>query len=145
MLSPEMKAAVREEWRKLGFFYDRDDDTKTWKIVGDRKGIERFIQEVTRFTSDPRNERPSEHEHLGPYLYLKLMSWPENRIDEQGIAGPLSELQRMAFTIREGLLRAADAQKIFLRQSFAPNSEYELCIELRPGAFDAAGEDAGCR
>ena len=55
---------------RLGFFYDRDDASKEWILVGSRAGLQRFADLLHAYVADPRHETLSEHEHYGPYMYL---------------------------------------------------------------------------
>jgi len=42
MPSEATNNATRREWRELGFFYDRDDENKVWRLTGSRAGLLRF-------------------------------------------------------------------------------------------------------
>ncbi len=37
--SKEANAVTKREWRELGFFYDRDERAKRWRIVGSASGV----------------------------------------------------------------------------------------------------------
>ena len=43
-MDSETQDHTREEWRELGFFYDRDDDAKEWRLRGSRDGLRRFAR-----------------------------------------------------------------------------------------------------
>ena len=66
-----MNKATRREWRALGFFYDRDDVGRKWRLIGSRAGLLRFKEALLRYAADPRNAGISEHEHFGPYSTLR--------------------------------------------------------------------------
>ena len=70
MPSDATNRATRREWRELGFFYDRDDGTKVWKLTGSRVGLLRFRDALLSYVADPRNALKSEHEHYGPYALV---------------------------------------------------------------------------
>lgn len=55
MLSDATNQATKREWRELGFFYDRDDQTKVWTFTGSRTGLLRFRDALLSFVADPRN------------------------------------------------------------------------------------------
>lgn len=144
MPSEETNVATRHEWRALGFFYDCDDVQKQWRIVGSRAGLERFYEELIAFAGNRKNEPTSEHVHLGPYMYLKLGSWPEPQIIDHWIAGPLSTLRELAHVVRLKVASAAVGEAFSLRDAFAPGSPYDLVLELRDDGFDPAKEDPAC-
>jgi hypothetical protein len=106
MPSDKVNKKTREEWRALGFYYDVDHDAKTWTFVGSPAGLLRFRDILRAYTADPRNALLSEHEHYGPYMYLKVMTWQEAGIDEDGVHGPLPDLARLA-ELLEGKLATA--------------------------------------
>lgn len=142
--SERTNEATRREWRELGFFYDRDDDSKKWRIVGARDGIEKFADAVAKFASNPRNRPQSEHDHLGPYMYLEIGSWPKPEITDHWIAGPLDALTQLADHLRAIAVAAKEDETFLLREVVSPDSAYELRVEIRPEPFDPAKEDPCC-
>jgi hypothetical protein len=144
MPSQEVNEQTQAEWRSLGFFYDRDDTSHTWRIVGSAAGIERLTQLIRQYAHDPRNERLSEHEHYGPYQYLEIGTAARAEINAHWIAGSLAELANLASLIEQWLGRARVGDTISLRASYAPDSSHELMLELRDEAFDPAREDPHC-
>ena len=100
MPSEAVNEATRKEWRALGFFYDRDDQLKEWKLVGSRSGLLKFRDLLIRYAASSRNEAKSEHDHYGPYSYLKVMTWTEPGMDRNGIYGTLQNLRQLAGSSR---------------------------------------------
>lgn len=145
MLSERAKEVTRREWRELGFFYDRDDQEKKWKVIGARAGLRKFASLVRQYASDLRNEAISEHEHYGPYMYLEVGTWDVPQITDHWIAGPLDKLLALASTIEETIANQAVGERISLRPLFAPNSPYDLELEMRPKDFDPVSEDPNFR
>ena len=45
-----------------------------------KKGLRKLSEEIKLYTLNPSNEGISEHIHLGPYNYLKIMTWNEPMI-----------------------------------------------------------------
>ncbi len=144
MPSEATNKATRREWRQLGFYYDRDDETKTWRVIGSKTGLALFADAISRFASNPKNSGVSEHDHLGPYMYLEIGSWPHPEITDHWIAGPLDRLYELSIRIRERLVQAVPYQIIALRSGYSPGSPYELLLEVREEEFDPATEDSGC-
>src|SRR5882672_6668075 len=99
MPSEATNDATRREWRELGFFYDRDDANKVWRLTGSRAGLLRFRDVLLSYVTDPRNASDSEHEHYGPYSYLEVMTSPNAGFDHHEIYGSVSDLRRLSVLI----------------------------------------------
>ncbi|MUV15498.1 hypothetical protein [Noviluteimonas gilva] len=141
MLSDRAKVETRREWQELGFYYDRDDEIKSWRIVGAKSGLSKFADLIRRYAADERNQGVSEHEHFGPYSYLEIGTWDVPEITEHWIAGPLDRLRMLASTIDGLLATQRIGQRASLRSSFSPASPYDLEIDVRSEDFDPASED----
>ena len=141
MPSDATNKATRREWRELGFFYDRDDQTMVWKLTGSRAGLLRFRDALLSYVADPRNTLKSEHEHYGPYLYLEVMTWPEAGFDAHAIRGPLADLTRLAKLIEGKLATARPGSSVLIKEEFALDSPYALVLDLREDGFDPATAD----
>lgn len=135
--------ATRREWRELGFFYDRDDAAKTWRLVGSRAGLLRFRDLLLAYSSGERNDLESEHEHYGPYMYLEIMTWHEAGFDEHAIRGPLPELNRLANLIESKIAAVQAGATIMIQSEYSPGSPYALVLEVREDGFDPAEADSG--
>ena len=141
MPSEATNRATRREWRELGFFYDRDDHTKVWKLTGSREGLLRFRDALLSYVANPRNAINSEHEHYGPYSYLEVMTWPEAEFDAHAIRGPVADLTRLAALIEAKLATARPGSTVRIQEEFAPESSYALVLDLREDGFDPAAAD----
>src|SRR5262249_54933108 len=141
MPSERTNDATRQEWRELGFFYDRDDQTRVWTLTGSRAGLLRFRDALLSYVADPRHALKSEHEHYGPYLYLEVMTWPEAGFDVHAIRGPLADLERLAKLIEAKVVTARLSSTVQIREEFAPDSPYTLVLDLREDGFDPASAD----
>ena len=141
MPSEAANRATRREWRELGFFYDRDDQNKFWKLTGSRSGLLRFRDILLSYVADPRNALKSEHEHYGPYSYLEVMTWPEAGFDDHAIRGTLADLARLAALIDAKLLGARAGSAIRIQEEYAAESPYALVLDLREDGFDPAAVD----
>ena len=135
------KEKTRSEWRELGFFYDRDDAVKEWRLIGSRAGLLRFADLLRVYVADPRNRTTSEHEHYGPYSFLEVMTWPEPGIDNHAIRGPLNELDRLASIVGQKLAELQPGETASIREEFASAAEYALVLEVRDDTFDPASCD----
>ena len=144
MPSEKTNQATRREWRELGFFYDRNDDEKEWLLRGSRAGLLRFAQILRDYSENPANRGISEHDHLGPYMYLEIGTWSEPTITDHWIAGTLDELRRLSTLIQEVVVPAKEGDLLRFRDAYAPNAPYELVLELCADAFDPAVADPAC-
>jgi hypothetical protein len=143
MPSEETNRATREEWRELDFHYDRIDDARIWVLTGSRRGLLRFRDALVTYASRPGNDRQSEHDHYGPYIYLKVMTWPEAGFDGDSIRGSLEDLKRLARIIQAKVTATAMGESVRIQEEFAPDSPYALVLNVRDDDFDPASADAG--
>ncbi len=139
------KRTTEQEWRDLGFYCDRDDDMKLWKLIGSRKGLSRFSDALRTYVADPHNAMNSEHEHYGPYMYLEVMTWPEAGFDQHAIRGPLDDLLRLADLADAALRGALPGSSVVIREEFAVSSPYSLVLEIQDDGFDPAAADPQLR
>ncbi|NHZ33301.1 hypothetical protein [Massilia rubra] len=144
MPSTEINEMTQREWRELGFFYDRHDESKEWRLIGSKAGLRHFAHAMKKYASHPGNELVSEHQHFGPYGYLAIGTWTTSEITDHWIAGPLGEIQGLALTIISRLDTASSGDCIYLRRAFSPLSPYELVMEVREDSFDPAKADSAC-
>jgi hypothetical protein len=144
MPSETTNEATRREWRKLGFFYDRDDSAKEWKIVGSREGLRTFAHIIRRYASNPENNVLSGHDHYGPYMYLEIGTWSESQITNHWIAGPVDNLLKLSSTVEQLIAAASVGDRLPLRVAFAQASPYDLVLEMRDDTFDPPSADSNC-
>jgi hypothetical protein len=142
MPSDATNQATREEWRELGFHYDRDDNAKSWILTGSRTGLLKFRDALLAYTSNPVNATPSEHDHYGPYMYLKVMTWPDAGFDDNCIRGSLDDLKRLTTIIERKIAFASVGESIRIQEEFAPDSPFGLVINIRDDDFDPASADS---
>jgi hypothetical protein len=130
-----------QEWRDLGFFYDLNEQSRTWKLIGSRSGLLRFRDVLLEYVADPNNTQISEHEHYGPYLYMEIMTWPEPGFDHHAIRGTLPDLERLAAIVEAKLAAAQAGETVRIQDEFAANSPYALILDVREDGFDPASAD----
>ena len=132
------KESTRRAWRELGFFCDRNDAAKEWRIVGSVKGLKKFASEIRKYASNPANDRLSEYTQFGPAMNLEIGTSHQTEITEQWIGGPLADLLRLATLIERSAQDNVVGKRIALRASFSPMAPYELILDVRDDAFDPA-------
>lgn len=129
--------ATIDEWRDLGFHYDLADDRRVWTITGSAVGLARFARILRQFATNPRYDVPFEHDHYGPYGYLKIMNVPDERgFNANAIFAPRREFAKLAELIDARLATANVGSSFEFSQDFAPGSEYELRLIVAPDNFD---------
>lgn len=132
----------RSEWRKLGFHYDRDDESKRWIITGSEEGLRAFVAAIRTYAADSENDWVSCHCNLGPYDFLEIGTWPSAIIDGHWIAGRLSDLQALATYIEEWIDGAQDVGAcLSVRSFFSPGSPYDVWLGLESDGFDPSTLD----
>ena len=144
MPSPAMNEATRRDWRELGFYYERDDATQTWRLLGTQRGLLGFAASLREYAADETKSQVSEHEHFGPYMYLEVGTWPTPEITDHWIAGPLEAIAALADHIEGKISSAQPIAVLKVRDAFAPSSPYEFQLELQPESFDPALADPAC-
>jgi hypothetical protein len=103
MPSEKVNQITRDEWRELGFFYDFEEKSSRWLLVGSRTGLLKFRDMLTEYANNSRNDNLSEHDHYGPYMYLELMTWDKPQITEHAICGTLPDFKRLAEVVEKKL------------------------------------------
>jgi hypothetical protein len=111
-LSDATNRATRREWRELGFFYDSDDEARAWRLTGSRAGLLRFRDALRSYVANPTNALESEHQHYGPYMYLKIATLPNTGFDKDSIHGSLSDLTRLANLVEARLAPASQVLQL---------------------------------
>jgi hypothetical protein len=139
-LSGSVAELTRAEWRELGFFYDRDDQAKEWRLTGSRQGLLAFATLLEDYSSDPRNVTLSEHDHFGPHMYLEVMTSHEPGLDDHAISGSLPDLARLGRLVRDAVT-SAPSRPIVINRQYAPSAEYSLVLNVREDGFDPASMD----
>ncbi len=143
MTSDATNQSTVEEWSELGFFYDVDDEEKEWLFVGSLNGLSKFSDLLENYVADKRNEAFSEHEHYGPYMYLKIVTLEEPEIGGRYIGGPLKALHFLRELFKEKL-SVTDVGKSFeIGSEFCEDPDYRIKVFVKPSGFHPAKADAG--
>lgn len=137
----KMISQTEADWRALGFYYDRDDENHEWIIVGSKDGLIRFCECLKSYASDESNIGISEHDHYGPYSYLKIMTWSELGISQSSIHGSLSDLLRLSKLIQSKLDTTRD-DSIVIADEYVPGCDYKIVLKVMDDGFDPASPDS---
>jgi hypothetical protein len=139
--SEAMNAATRNEWRKLGFFYDYDEKRKEWQLVGSKAGLRQFLNLLLEYVKNPKHDRKSEHDHYGPYMYLEIMTWDAPGINDHCIQGTLSDLKGLAELVDKKLGVSKPGTSFVIRDEYAKSAEASLVFNVKTDDFDPASAD----
>jgi hypothetical protein len=140
-MSPDLRAQTTAEWNDLGFWYDVTPE-KGWVIRGSCAGLEKFAALLDAYAVSPRNAALSEHDHFGPYMYLKVVTWSSSEVNRNGIYGTLADIVRLAALIRGRLLSCKPGDSFALAQAFSAASSTELTLVCEPESFNPGAYDA---
>ena len=132
-----------DEWRQLGFYYDRDDrlDVNQWRFFGSNKGLQNFVSLLDKYTATPANDTLSEHEHYGPYSYLKIMTWDKPIITADYIAGTIQDLKNLKNLISEKLLNSIAGQTFAIDKDFGQDNTITAKFFVMADDFDPVSMD----
>jgi hypothetical protein len=139
--SKELDERTGAEWEALGFFYDYDESRRAWLIRANRRGVERLCAELRMYDADPRNAAISEHEHYGPYSYLKFVTWTEAKIVPDGVYGRIGDFTRLAEIITRMAINAEPGERVRIDEAYSGNNEANFELLLEPDEFAAAEAD----
>jgi hypothetical protein len=137
--SERVNRHTREEWRGLGFYYEHRDGR--WVFVGAPSGLRAFPRLLRAYAGGPRNAVPGEHEHYGPYMYLKVVTGDEPRICEDAIRGSLPDLARLADLFEQRLRVHGPGSSFEIGHDYGPRNTSGIRVEVRPEGFDPAAAD----
>lgn len=138
----KLKGATRNEWRDLGFYYAHDHTPRpAWRIVGSVAGLAAFRTLLLGYAARPSNAGEGEHEHYGPYFYLKVVTSKEPGIDGHSIHGTLDDLSRLAELVATAVGHAKAGDLIALGHAYVEKPAYDLLLDVRPDDFDPASAD----
>ena len=133
--------AIKQKWRELGFFCERDDEKKVWTLTGSRAGLLYFPDLLLGYVADPQNASDGDRKHFGPYGSLEVMTWHDAGMDSHAIRGSLAALTHLAELVEAKLATAQAGEPISIREEFAPESRYSLVLDVRDDGFDPSTKD----
>lgn len=130
-----------DEWRELGFFYDLDEESKRWDIIGSATGFKNFCTILKSYASNPKNEFLSEHDHLGPYMYLTITTWKHRDLDGSGIVGRLPDINFFAEMIDQKLSKAKSGDSFKIGHEYAKEVKFIMVFKIMEDKFDPSSLD----
>lgn len=130
-------------WRDLGIYYDLDDrvSVNQWRLYGSRKGIETFAAAILEYGNNPRNAGLSEHEHYGPYSYLKIVTWNKPVFTANAWNGTIPDLKLLAELILSKLAVVQTGQTFSIDQEYGVDNEVTVKFFVMHDDFDPVSMD----
>ena len=134
---------IKDEWRELGFYYDLEqtDDKKEWRFYGDIKGLNNFVRLLEDYTNKSANNFLSEHDHYGPYSYLKIMTWDRPVIAESYIAGTILDLKDFKNILADKLAKVQAGQTFTIDKEYGINNSAVAKFFIMDDGFDPVSMD----
>lgn len=137
----DWRAKYAGEWRELGFYYDCDDELKQWRFTGSKQGLSNLIGYLFNYVNNPDKVGISEHIHLGPHQYLKIVTWHKPEINKNYIGGRLDDLKKLG-QLFEQKVEGTDIGEVFIIGSdYAFGCDYIIKCLVMDESFDPSSLD----
>ncbi len=136
--SSNLDNLIISEWRELGFYYDINEDgnVNEWRFFGSKIGLQRFVTLLDNYINDPRNNSLSEHEHYGPYGYLKILTWDKPEITEDYFAGTIEDLKRLRDIISQKISETNSGQTFNIETVYGVGNSASARFFIMTDDFD---------
>ena len=134
---------IKEEWRSLRFYYETDesDNIANWKFYGSRAGLCRFANILDQYVSNEGNDAISEHDHYGPYQYLKIMTWDKPEITKNYIGGTFNDLKFLKNIFTDKLNKTKAGQTFTIGSEYGTTNKGVLEFFVMNNDFDPVSMD----
>ena len=134
---------IKDEWRELGFYYDLEESAikNDWKFYGSKHGLQNFIKLLQDYTNKSANDFLSEHDHYGPYSYLKIMTWDKAVITENYIAGTIKDLENFKNIVADNLEKAQVGQRFTIDKEYGVDNTATATFFIMEDNFDPVSMD----
>jgi len=143
----EMDNQIFEEWRELGFYYDLDErgTVPQWRFFGSKAGFQAFSSLLRKYADNPVNNNLSEHEHYGPYFYLKVTTSDQKRITADRFEVTIQGARQLAEIISTKTLEHVPGQTFSIDAEFGSDNTASTLFFLMHESFDPASLDKSLR
>jgi hypothetical protein len=143
----QMDNKIFEEWRQLGFYYElyKNGNVHQWRFFGSKFGFEEFSSLLYKYADDPINVNLSEHEHYGPYYYLKIMTSDVERITADMFEVTIQGARQLADIVLRKAMSHAPGETFSIETEFGNNNTASALFFLMNESFDPASLDKSLR
>lgn len=132
---------TKEDWRELGFYYSFEKEEKTWLLQGSAQGLSNLGRELREFATGGQYTELGDHEHLGPYMYLTVITSEEPQITDYGLFGSKDDLIRLSEIIEVRLKRSKVGDIVIIDSEYSITNEAVLRMEIKEDGFDPTRAD----
>lgn len=132
----------KKEWRELGFYYEYSDELNSWIITTSLNGLTNLVEIILNYTGNPDNNEISEHCHIGPHAYFKIITWYNAEIKKDGIYGTIKDLEKLAGLIRRYSNGEVPTNSVVIDKEYSDRNTATLKLviindpEFDPSALD---------
>jgi hypothetical protein len=105
-------------------------------FYGSKAGFDRFASLLIDYAKDPVNKMLSEHEHYGPYHYLKVTTSNQNRITKDMFEVTIPGAVRLAEQIRKGTYSHSPGQTFSIGEDFGTDNTASTLFFVINDSFD---------
>jgi hypothetical protein len=129
---------IKAEWRALGFYYElvENKNRNEWHFYGSRQGLQHFLELLDEYTNNPANDVDSEHQHYGPYNYLKIMTWHKPTITPNYIAGTITDLKTFRSILADKMDQTQSGQSFSIDEEYGADNTATLIFFVMEKDFD---------
>lgn len=131
----------KKEWVKLGFYYSYNKEVRRWEFTGDKVGLRNFYSEILAYVNSQTSNQLSEHVHLGPYAFLKIVTWDRPVINQDGFYGSLNDLKRLASIFITNLDLTTENGSFIIDKEYSEKNEASLIVNVKEKGFDPTSLD----
>jgi hypothetical protein len=137
--SQKTRLATIRDWRKLGFYYELNELKRRWEFRGSREGLTKLGEVLIAYAEKHDELCDSDHEHYGPYMYLKVMTRDEMAFTKQGIEGPAEKIGELGRAI---VKQTAELRPVAMVVIDSPvEGGCTLALMVQEDGFDPAAAD----
>lgn len=140
-IDKQLNNIIKEEWRKLGFYYEVDHEKKTWIFVGSKSGLEDLCVIFDDYTMDIKYNKIGEHIHIDPYNYLKIMTSAKFKVTADYICGTIEDLKKLSLLLKAEIKNAAIGISKTINNEFFRGCDYLIELRIMDYGYDPATAD----
>jgi hypothetical protein len=133
--------AIKEEWRNLGYYFEKNKSERKWVFTSSKNGIKKLINQIIDFTQKEGNIEIGEHDHWGPYGDLKIMTTRVPEITIEYIGGSFSSLRELAYQIKQRLEIVNHNESFCIQEENKNAMSAGLEFRIKDDDYDPASAD----